>query len=687
MSTKNRTPTIEAIIEDPEDGSKEELKGSGEDSYCETAPPSHQRSHEPSMRANMGRGRSKKAGKQAQKAKAKNISAKKGSLASPRDFEEPPQVSHQKDVSNGNEDSSSSDEEGEEHVEDPRTALARARLTSPSIVSTMTTHTTATNKSSSSSGSNSTVTKSSVATKRSGLGKRVEMEDAPMSPACPDPPSACSFIDDLPLQQEADSDEEEEEHYQEERQHQQQERHHQEERHHKGIRWPKPRALMETAHEEPASGSKPQRLSTSSSASSSLHGDDTFSEQPAENGSDRSTSPEWSDRGHEELNHGTDQPPDQPTDQHSAKIASQIAAARQRQGSLTSMQQFGTPEMPRGNMQLPHIPASALNQRPNYQSAQYQPTQVTQRPLPRAEKLPITGYELLATKLASTSSTDVDEHRIKPMYRKFEALNHRLLLHLQDELVELEEQLHRLDHADTQSRRMDRHIIPASRRAAEQAGGELQWHKTDVLGRIGFKLAQYNQALSSFNSTQSLSPPSLDDIDDYRDYLYAEQPIAEAETHFLDPEEDLVTISRHGKRRRHPHRSNSFGSGSVNSSAVSSRASATPALSQPPSPSTVISPTAKPVKTPKVAHKATAKNTFFILAGAAALAILIPILTFLVVPALVGRVIITILVTLSVTTILLQSHLVNSKLLLSQEGGMCVGLYGGIMLVIAGIMA
>lgn len=196
-----------------------------------------------------------------------------------------------------------------------------------------------------------------------------------------------------------------------------------------------------------------------------------------------------------------------------------------------------------------------------------------------------------------------------------------------------------------------------------------------------------DQALSSFNSTQSLSPPSLDDIDDYRDYLYAEQPIAEAETHFLDPEEDLVTISRHGKRRRHPHRSNSFGSGSVNSSAVSSRASATPALSQPPSPSTVISPTAKPVKTPKVAHKATAKNTFFILAGAAALAILIPILTFLVVPALVGRVIITILVTLSVTTILLQSHLVNSKLLLSQEGGMCVGLYGGIMLVIAGIMA
>jgi VIT1/CCC1 family predicted Fe2+/Mn2+ transporter len=88
-----------------------------------------------------------------------------------------------------------------------------------------------------------------------------------------------------------------------------------------------------------------------------------------------------------------------------------------------------------------------------------------------------------------------------------------------------------------------------------------------------------------------------------------------------------------------------------------------------------------------VAHKATAKNTFLILAGATALAVLIPILTFLAIPALLGRVIVTILVTLSVTAVLLQSRLLSSKLLLSQEGGMCVGLYGSVMLVIAGIMA
>jgi hypothetical protein len=144
------------------------------------------------------------------------------------------------------------------------------------------------------------------------------------------------------------------------------------------------------------------------------------------------------------------------------------------------MPQYGTPNMPRGNTPLPHLPSSALSQR--YQQL------MGQRALPRAEKLPVTGYELLASRLSSADA------RIKPMYRKFEALNHRLLLHLQDELSELEEQLHRLDNADTQSRRTDKSIIPASRRAAAQAGGELQWHKTDVLGRIGYKLNQYSMS-------------------------------------------------------------------------------------------------------------------------------------------------------------------------------------------------
>lgn len=184
---------------------------------------------------------------------------------------------------------------------------------------------------------------------------------------------------------------------------------------------------------------------------------------------------------------------------------------------------YGTPEMPRGSAKLPHIPANDLTPRV--------PNQGHPMHLPRAEKLPLSGYELLASAVSSSSSAASSRNRtsaylrssgsprkrssrrystaslvsaqpcqaeedlaaIKPIYRRFEALNHRLLLHLQDELSELEEQLHRLDTTDTQTRRVQSHILPASRRAEFLAGGELQWHKTDILGKIAFKLGQYSK--------------------------------------------------------------------------------------------------------------------------------------------------------------------------------------------------
>lgn len=196
---------------------------------------------------------------------------------------------------------------------------------------------------------------------------------------------------------------------------------------------------------------------------------------------------------------------------------------------------YGTPEMPRGTAKLPHIPASAgLTPRmPGHHGHV--------KHLPRAEKLPLSGYELLASSISSapapslaapsrlsalvgsqrfasrrssvasfmTTSTcsarsgpeDTDagpgaegQANLKPIYRRFEALNHRMLLHLQDELSELEEQLHRLDTTDTQTRRSQSRILPASRRAEHLAGGELQWHKTDILGKIGYKLGQYSES-------------------------------------------------------------------------------------------------------------------------------------------------------------------------------------------------
>lgn len=199
-----------------------------------------------------------------------------------------------------------------------------------------------------------------------------------------------------------------------------------------------------------------------------------------------------------------------------------LAAASKRRSSLFDLDRYGTPEMPRGTANHPHIPVSVLTPRV--------PNQVHPKHLPRAEKLPLSGYELLASRISASSESGPRSHpgsasssstatprehiprrhssasnmayrsslleaepTIQPIYRRFKAMNHRLLLHLQDELSELEEQLHRLDTADTQTRRLQNRILPASRRAEAQAGGELQSHKTEILAKIGFKLGQYSE--------------------------------------------------------------------------------------------------------------------------------------------------------------------------------------------------
>jgi hypothetical protein len=300
------------------------------------------------------------------------------------------------------------------------------------------------------------------------MGKKQEAPEAPMSPAVPDAPDVFSFLENEASREDARDDEEGD--------------------HEEGNDADATPPWVPGHLEDDYVGSSvpphiSQDASTSSSASSSFHSEDNFSEPSPEgdNDTDRSTSPERSVHSQEdEEEHETPPPPDET----SAKIASQMAAAHQRQNLHGAMHSFGTPNMQRGPANLPRVPSSAMSSRYQHQ-AQH-------RSLPRAEKLPVTGYELLASQLSSNTESNTDGGKIKPMYRKFEALNHRLLLHLQDEISELEEQIHRLDTADTQTRRTESHIIPASRRAAAAAGGELQWHKTDVLGRIGYKLAQYS---------------------------------------------------------------------------------------------------------------------------------------------------------------------------------------------------
>ncbi|KAF2495691.1 hypothetical protein BU16DRAFT_461154 [Lophium mytilinum] len=170
---------------------------------------------------------------------------------------------------------------------------------------------------------------------------------------------------------------------------------------------------------------------------------------------------------------------------------------------------------------------------------------------PDLTKTTVVGYELLADKLAEGAKDDASEETsVVPIYRKFEKLNHRVLLHVQDEISELEDELRYLDEciAQTTPPGEDGHVMPASRRVEARYGGELHYRRTDCLGRIYMKLGQYNQALSSYSTMmKDLDPASADDIQAYHSWMERHAPVDKAESRFLEHRNDLLAI---GRRKR-----------------------------------------------------------------------------------------------------------------------------------------
>jgi hypothetical protein len=79
--------------------------------------------------------------------------------------------------------------------------------------------------------------------------------------------------------------------------------------------------------------------------------------------------------------------------------------------------------------------------------------------------------------------------RIYPIYRRYASLNHRLLLHIQDELAVLEEELGRLDYDDASDRTQHDHIRPASRREEGKRGIA----RDELMKNVSFKLEQYRE--------------------------------------------------------------------------------------------------------------------------------------------------------------------------------------------------
>lgn len=117
----------------------------------------------------------------------------------------------------------------------------------------------------------------------------------------------------------------------------------------------------------------------------------------------------------------------------------------------------------------------------------------------------LVGYEALAAKLSSSSVTPDepdDNPPLRPLYRKFEHLNHRVLLYLQDEITELESELRRYDEAIAQASAKalgqaggkDTKQLPVSRRAEAKVGTEAHHRRVELLGRIYMKTGQYSES-------------------------------------------------------------------------------------------------------------------------------------------------------------------------------------------------
>ena len=99
------------------------------------------------------------------------------------------------------------------------------------------------------------------------------------------------------------------------------------------------------------------------------------------------------------------------------------------------------------------------------------------------------GYDLLASNISSTGGL-----ALTPIYRKFETLNNRVLLHLQDEIIGLENYLAQLDKAVV-GLGMDPGVKASSPLEDSPTPEDVRCQRAAMLNRISAKLDQYSKSL------------------------------------------------------------------------------------------------------------------------------------------------------------------------------------------------
>ncbi|KAE8352576.1 hypothetical protein BDV28DRAFT_123068 [Aspergillus coremiiformis] len=258
---------------------------------------------------------------------------------------------------------------------------------------------------------------------------------------------------------------------------------------------------------------------------------------------------------------------------------------------------------------------------------------IDRKPRRNANSEPIpSGYGLLTWRLSS--SADREEPSLPPLYRRFEDLNHRVLLYLQDEIAHMEEDLRVLDeyeemHRVAMAEQEGADVVPASRRmdAQAQVYSSLHYRREEVMAALVHKTEQYNNALSAYSKVlQTLPSASHKDIDRYRTWMKENSPVALAETRFLDHDKDLISLTSR-------------------------------ATSDPPSPCSAI-----------------------IIASAA---ILLPLLAFSMISEFSGRLLVVAVVGGAASAIASNSRTCTEQLGASQDGWRIATLYFGFMAIVA----
>ncbi|KAJ5989440.1 hypothetical protein N7481_004650 [Penicillium waksmanii] len=139
------------------------------------------------------------------------------------------------------------------------------------------------------------------------------------------------------------------------------------------------------------------------------------------------------------------------------------------------------------------------------------------------------GYGMVASHLTHSANEEKGGDEISQMEEDLQAL---------DEY----EEMHRVGNAEKEGTKP----MPPSRRldVQSQAYSSLHYRRMELMAALTQKTEQYNNALSAYSKVlQTLPRASEDDIKNYRTWMKDRNPIAAAETRFLDQDADLVSLS------------------------------------------------------------------------------------------------------------------------------------------------